>query len=500
MSLLLDALKKAAQDKQKSTTPGGDDVPTARPQTDDEIELELHLQEQDDAEPEPTIAEPEPDNSTLLIEDGHEAIRPRGHFSEDLPTLSEKPQPPAGGIEDHVEPSPLDVDAIERASDDHDQVVPPTEAVVNESPVQAEAEPTPDDSVDEAPAPAAKITPPPVAPSKETDTRASASRAALDMMIHKSRHATERRNRRLRNLGILVFLFFLLVGGSYFYYDSRQQIAEVRQRQSQVTPVQHPQPVQAEPTREVVEEVSTPTQKTVAQVAHPEPIQAVSVSSAAPLKPPVQTRPDSRPAPPAKTMEISRKQVEDPLHLLLSRAFRSFNAGQYDAAAELYRQVLQREASNRDALLGVAAVAMKRQQYAQARARYTQLLMLDPKDSVARAGLSAIDQDVRSESSIKFMLREQPDAAHLHFALGALYAEQQRWPEAQQSFFDAWAVDKQNADYAYNLAVSLDQLGKYQQALPIYRQALQLAGRQTVEFSTAAVQARIDQLGRLDHE
>ena len=492
MSLLLDALKKAAQDKQKSTTP--DDDAAARPQTgDDEIELELHLQEQDESTPATAIDEADSDDSALLIEDGHEAIRPRGEFSEDLPTLSEKPQPPADGIKALDTPPAIDADAIELASDENDEPVP------DDAPVEHEVARNPADVTDdEVTTPATEMTPPPGEPAKPADT--PASRAALDMMIHKSRHATERRNRRLRDLGILVFLFFLLVGGSYFYYDSRQQIAEVRKRQPQATPVQHPAPEQDASSREAINEPPAPANQPALQASHSEPKQTASASSVAPPQPAVKARPEPRTAPPARTMEITRKQVEDPLRLLLSRAYRSFNAGQYDAADELYRRVLQREASNRDALLGVAAVAMKRQQYAQARARYIQLLMLDPKDSVARAGLSAVDQDVGSESSIKFMLREQPDAAHLHFALGALYADQQRWPDAQQSFFNAWAVDKQNADYAYNLAVSLDQLGKYQQALPIYREALQLAGRQTVEFSTAAVQTRIDQLGRLDHE
>ena len=225
-----------------------------------------------------------------------------------------------------------------------------------------------------------------------------------------------------------------------------------------------------------------------------QPRQPVAKPSPRVVKKPVtSTRPE-------KTIQISRKSVQDPIDVLLSRAYEKFNAADYQAANQLYQQVQQREPKNRDGLLGLAAVAMKQQRYAYAQQKYLALLELDTKDSLARAGLSAIDSDVNSESRLKFMLREQPDAAHLYFALGSLYASQQRWPEAQRAFFSAWTGNAENADYAYNLAISLDQMGKYPQASNAYRNALKLAGGKQVEFSVGDVQARIEQLGTMADE
>ena len=91
-------------------------------------------------------------------------------------------------------------------------------------------------------------------------------------------------------------------------------------------------------------------------------------------------------------------------------------------------------------------------------------------------------------------MRGEPRAAHLHFNLGALYAVQSRWPEAQHAFFDAYRLDRGNADYAYNLAVSLDHLSQPRSALGFYREALFLARSRPASFEAEAVLRRIRDL------
>ncbi|MDQ1362200.1 MAG: hypothetical protein QG652_60, partial [Pseudomonadota bacterium] len=207
------------------------------------------------------------------------------------------------------------------------------------------------------------------------------------------------------------------------------------------------------------------------------------------------TAPASEPA--AAPLQFSKTTRADPVAVLLDQAYEKFQAADYDGASRLYTQVLQREADNRDGLLGAAAVAVKQQQFELARQKYQQLLVLDPKDSLARAGLSSVDADTRDESQLKFMLREQPDAAHLYFALGSVYASQTRWAEAQQAYFSAFSADSSNADYACNLAVSLDRLGQYKAASRYYQKALQLAETRRGSFVTADLQTRIGQIARL---
>ena len=72
---------------------------------------------------------------------------------------------------------------------------------------------------------------------------------------------------------------------------------------------------------------------------------------------------------------------------------------------------------------------------------------------------------------------------------------QGRWPDAQTAFFDAVSNEPTNADYAYNLAVSLDQLGQAGPAAAYYQRALDLATASAL-FNPGVAQARLDTLRR----
>jgi Flp pilus assembly protein TadD len=101
---------------------------------------------------------------------------------------------------------------------------------------------------------------------------------------------------------------------------------------------------------------------------------------------------------------------------------------------------------------------------------------------------------IAEESQIKDLLIHTPADANLHFTLGNSYAEQGSWSEAQQSYFEAYRLDNSNPDFAFNLAVSLDQLAQSKAALEYYRRAEQLAGELPAAFDLATAQRRAAQL------
>ncbi len=184
---------------------------------------------------------------------------------------------------------------------------------------------------------------------------------------------------------------------------------------------------------------------------------------------------------------------------VLESAYTAYQRGELDRARADYLQVLGREANNRDALLGLAAIDVRRQDYDTAELRYLKLLELDPRDSHAHAALISLQgtiDPVQSESRLKNMLAAQPDATHLYFTLGNQYAAQSRWAEAQDAYFKAHSSDPDNADFAFNLAVSLDQLRQRKLALDFYRKALTLAGTRAVGFDRKVAEARAQELAR----
>ena len=196
---------------------------------------------------------------------------------------------------------------------------------------------------------------------------------------------------------------------------------------------------------------------------------------------------------PGAGIEIRKHERTGRVVALLERAYGALHSGDAESAAEAYRAVLGHEPRNRDAFLGLAAVAARAGRWDEAAAHYARVLAFDPADSVAQAALIAIDErdPVRGESRLKALLSSEPRAAYLHFGLGNVYAAQSRWPEAQQAYLNAWRLDRGNADYAYNLAISLDHLSRPESALDFYREALALAKKRPAGFEAAAVHARI---------
>ena len=147
---------------------------------------------------------------------------------------------------------------------------------------------------------------------------------------------------------------------------------------------------------------------------------------------------------------------------------------------------------NVDALLGLGAIASRQGRVADANGWFSKVLEVDPRNSVAQAAMldnPPQGNEVNNESHIKNMLAKHPDDANLHGALGNLYAQQNQWPAAQQAYFDAYSLNG-SADNAFNLAVSLDQMGKPKLALPYYQRALAQATG-TSDIDKAALEARI---------
>lgn len=181
----------------------------------------------------------------------------------------------------------------------------------------------------------------------------------------------------------------------------------------------------------------------------------------------------------------------------VQEAYDAYQRGDYGRAETLYRTALARYPGNRDALLGIAALSWRSGDKASAAGIYQRLLQANPNDATARSALLTLQKDknpVVDESTVKLLLHREPESAQLRFVLGNIYARQQRWPEAQQAYFDAFTRDKTNPDVAYNLAVSLDNLGQHAAALDHYRKAVDLARQRPARFAAADAQSRIQAL------
>ena len=187
------------------------------------------------------------------------------------------------------------------------------------------------------------------------------------------------------------------------------------------------------------------------------------------------------------------------VHPKVQAGYAAYRSGDIEAARTDYQEALRDDPANRDALLGLAAVDVRSGRFEAAEAIYLRLLRADPRDPHAQAALIALrgarQDPLVTETRLKNLLAADPGAHVLNFALGNQLAQQNRWGEAQQEYFKAFASEPDNADFAYNLAVSLDHLRQPRLALDYYQRALALAAKRGSSFEGAAVRERIAQLG-----
>jgi tetratricopeptide (TPR) repeat protein len=203
------------------------------------------------------------------------------------------------------------------------------------------------------------------------------------------------------------------------------------------------------------------------------------------------------PLPEESAVKVTRNRVDNGVNPNLLAAYTALSAGDDNLALQEYRKVLQSDIRNVDALLGMAAVANRQARYTDAAGWYGKVLEIEPRNTIAQAALLSLNnqQDtVASESRIKNLLAQQPESAYLYAALGNLYANGGAWPAAQQAYFEAFRLDTRNADYAFNLAVSLDHLGKASLALEYYKKARDLLAGNMTDIDKAQLDFRISQL------
>lgn len=200
----------------------------------------------------------------------------------------------------------------------------------------------------------------------------------------------------------------------------------------------------------------------------------------------------------AKGISVRRQPATVvPVDPTLMQAYEALQQGDLAQARSLYQQVLLTEPRSIDALLGLGAIAWKEGRIEEAGQRYQRVLELEPRNPYAQAGLIAIiggADPQASESRLRQLIGREP-SAFLYFTLGNLYADQGQWPGAQQAYFQAFQLQPDNPDYAFNLAVGLEHLGQIRPALDYYRKALDLSFRKgRANFDQNLVIQRVGQL------
>ncbi len=347
-------------------------------------------------------------------------------------------------------------------------------------------------------------------PAEQLKKRKAASRKftvsddALSLLIYKTNRDVKY-NKRLVVFSLFMFSFAVLIsGGVYYYLDMDAEIAAL-ERKHQLSMMA----MQSKTSKEKVPEKSAIIRNLVGESNFEDKVnyaknkisgnanqaRSYSATNTSVNK---NTKKDSYATP---GLSIEKTNKVDPVGEKLDSAWLLYDSGKYSEAINLYREVLTLEKNNRDAMLGIGAIAVLQGDQVQARDIYMALLEQDPRDPVATAALTSLHSDDASlqadEEYLLAVLGKNPEAPHLSFALANNYAQQKKWQSAQKYYFAAWQSDIDNADYIFNLAVSMEQLGKPQQAMSFYKDSLLKSTNKQVSFSRDVVKKRIIELSGL---
>ena len=184
--------------------------------------------------------------------------------------------------------------------------------------------------------------------------------------------------------------------------------------------------------------------------------------------------------------------LEDLAHEEVRRAYDAYQRGDYAEAEARYRDALTKDAYHLHALLGLAAVHERNERHNDAQALYRRVLSAHPTNADAASRLIAAftRSGHDAETRLKLLAHQYAATPTIHTALGSLLAEQERWPEAYEAFTLALELQPEDADARYNLAVSAEQVGKFDAARDHYAAALSAASR-TSAFDRQDVESRL---------
>lgn len=171
--------------------------------------------------------------------------------------------------------------------------------------------------------------------------------------------------------------------------------------------------------------------------------------------------------------------VNDRAYSSVVAAYDAYREQDYRQAETYYLRALEIEPFHADALAGLAAVYQQTGRIERATETYQKILDYDPENTLAASAIisqRSKDADWDAESGLKVLLQRFPNSHHLHYVLGSNFAKESRWADARHEFLAAYRLAPRNADYSFNVAVSMEKLGDYNEARNYYEVALATAG------------------------
>lgn len=195
-----------------------------------------------------------------------------------------------------------------------------------------------------------------------------------------------------------------------------------------------------------------------------------------------------------------RKPAMD-VNVELQQAYDALINGQTHIATQIYREILQYNSRNDDALFGLATTYHRIGELEKARPFYVKLLRLYPdhRDGLTNF-LTLVAQESPEEAveQLEDLAGQHPDFSPIFAQLGVLYHELGEQDHALNALIRAVRLEPENLAYKYNLAILYDRYGMYRDATVLYNKLLAAARTGlTLPVDPGDLQSRVIEINNL---
>lgn len=176
--------------------------------------------------------------------------------------------------------------------------------------------------------------------------------------------------------------------------------------------------------------------------------------------------------------KIGKNEDFEKSKVKLEKAYKALLIGQISAAISIYKDILEKEPKNKDAMFGLATSYHKNNQFEQARSIYTTLLNKEPSNKEALNNFLVLVAEEAPEDALielEKLERINSDFSPIPAQIAMINLKLGDTEKAARYLRRAILLSPDNLSYKYNLAIIYDKLGKEEQAVQLYHQIIESA-------------------------
>ena len=180
----------------------------------------------------------------------------------------------------------------------------------------------------------------------------------------------------------------------------------------------------------------------------------------------------------------------------LNRAYTAFSGGDTNTAIDIYKNILNADPLNQDALFALASIYHRQGELDKARPLYATLLKNYPNNQAGLSNFLTLVSDESPQEAVAELARleqRNPDFSPIPAQEGLLLYKLGYQTEAHDKMLRAIELAPDNLTYKYNLAIMLDKSGNYPEAADLYRALIEAKVRGAmVPAPLPVMQKRLD--------